>query len=141
MTSQASNPLAGMRDLFEEENRRKLHVQSELQAALSLCGYLTVDTPVLEPTDIFLRKSGGELASQMYSFTEPGGRQVSLRPEFTAQVIRLYLQQQDALPCPCDGSTRARCSATPPARPAASGSSRRWARSSSARAARPPRPR
>ena len=100
MTSQASNPLAGMRDLFEEENRRKLHVQSELQAALSLCGYLTVDTPVLEPTDIFLRKSGGELASQMYSFTEPGGRQVSLRPEFTAQVIRLYLQQEDTLPLP-----------------------------------------
>ena len=100
MAAQGKHPLIGMRDLFEEENRRKLRVQGDLQAALSLCGYRTVDTPVLEPTDIFLRKSGGELASQMYSFVEPGGRQVSLRPEFTSQVIRLFLQQDGELPLP-----------------------------------------
>ncbi len=100
MAAQGKHPLLGMRDLFEEENRRKLRVQNELQAALSLCGYRTVDTPVLEPTDIFLRKSGGELASQMYSFVEPGGHQVSLRPEFTSQVIRLFLQQNGSLPLP-----------------------------------------
>lgn len=100
MAAQANNPLMGMRDLFEEENRRKLRVQNELQAALSLCGYRTVDTPVLEPTDIFLRKSGGELASQMYSFVEPGGHQVSLRPEFTSQVIRLFLQQNGGVALP-----------------------------------------
>ena len=100
MAAQGKHPLMGMRDLFEEENRRKLRVQNELQAALSLCGYRTVDTPVLEPTDIFLRKSGGELASQMYSFVEPGGHQVSLRPEFTSQVIRLFLQQNGSLPLP-----------------------------------------
>ena len=100
MAPQANNPLMGMRDLFEEENRQKLRVQNELQAALSLCGYRTVDTPVLEPTDIFLRKSGGELASQMYSFVEPGGHQVSLRPEFTSQVIRLFLQQNGGVALP-----------------------------------------
>ena len=100
MASQGKHPLMGMRDLFEEENRHKLRVQNELQAALSLCGYRTIDTPVLEPTDIFLRKSGGELASQMYSFVEPGGHQVSLRPEFTSQVIRLFLQQEGANPLP-----------------------------------------
>ena len=100
MAAQGKHPLMGMRDLFEEENRRKLRVQGDLQAALSLCGYRTIDTPVLEPTDIFLRKSGGELASQMYSFVEPGGHQVSLRPEFTSQVIRLFLQQEGQLPLP-----------------------------------------
>lgn len=100
MAAQGKHPLMGMRDLFEEENRRKLRVQGDLRAALALCGYRTVDTPVLEPTDIFLRKSGGELASQMYSFVEPGGHQVSLRPEFTSQVIRLFLQQAGELPLP-----------------------------------------
>lgn len=100
MAAQSLHPLMGMRDLFEEENRRKLRVQDHLQASLSLYGYRTVDTPVLEPTDIFLRKSGGELASQMYSFVEPGGHQVSLRPEFTSQVIRLFLQQGDGHPLP-----------------------------------------
>ena len=92
--SQDAQRLPGMRDLFEEENRRSLRVQDGLQSFLALYGYRIVDTPVVEPTDIFLRKSGGELASQMYTFVEPGGHQVSLRPEFTSQVIRLFLQEE-----------------------------------------------
>ncbi len=94
MESQGAQRLPGMRDLFEEENRRSRRVRDGLQSFLSLYGYRTVDTPVVEPTDIFLRKSGGELASQMYTFVEPGGHQVSLRPEFTSQVIRLFLQEE-----------------------------------------------
>ena len=94
MESQGTQRLPGMRDLFEEEYRRSRRVQDGLQSFLALYGYRTVDTPVVEPTDIFLRKSGGELASQMYTFVEPGGHQVSLRPEFTSQVIRLFLQEE-----------------------------------------------
>ena len=94
MESQSAQRLPGMRDLFEGENRRSRRVRDGLQSFLSMYGYRTVDTPVVESTDIFLRKSGGELASQMYTFVEPGGHQVSLRPEFTAQVIRLFLQEE-----------------------------------------------
>ena len=94
MESKGAQRLPGMRDLFEEETRRSRRVQDRLQSFLALYGYRMVDTPVVEPTDIFLRKSGGELASQMYTFVEPGGHQVSLRPEFTSQVIRLFLQQE-----------------------------------------------
>ena len=63
-------------------------------------GYQTIDTPLLEPTDLFLRKSGGELASRMYTFTDPGGNRVSLRPEFTSSAIRYYLEREseDKLP-------------------------------------------
>ena len=100
MESQGAQRLPGMRDLFEEENRRSRRVRDGLQSFLSLYGYRTLDTPVLEPTDIFLRKSGGELASQMYTFVEPGGHQVSLRPEFTSQVIRLFLQEERSQPTP-----------------------------------------
>ena len=100
MESRGAGRLPGMRDLFEEENRGSLRVRDGLQSFLSLYGYRTVDTPVLEPTDIFLRKSGGELASQMYTFVEPGGHQVSLRPEFTSQVIRLFLQEEGSQPLP-----------------------------------------
>ena len=52
-------------------------------------GYEPVDTPLLEETELFIRKSGGDLSSRLYSFKEPGGYDVSLRPEFTAQVLRL----------------------------------------------------
>ena len=55
--SQDAQRLPGMRDLFEEENRRSRRVQDGLQSFLALYGYRIVDTPVVEPTDIFLRKS------------------------------------------------------------------------------------
>ena len=59
---------------------------------LARYGYRRVDTPLLEETELLLRKSGGELASKMYTFTDPGGHRVSLRPEFTSSVVRAYVQ-------------------------------------------------
>ena len=47
---------------------------------------------ILETTELFLRKSGGDLASQMYSFVDPGSNAVSLRPEFTSAIMRHYLE-------------------------------------------------
>ena len=52
-----------------------------------------METPLLEPTELFVRKSGGELTSRMYTFVDPGGRRVSLRPEFTSSVIRHFVQE------------------------------------------------
>lgn len=54
-------------------------------------GYRYLETPILESTELFLRKSGGELASRMYSFTDAGSNSVSLRPEFTSPIVRHYL--------------------------------------------------
>ena len=89
-----------MRDLFEEESLRLRGVQEGLREGLSLHGFRVVDTPALEPTDIFLRKSGGELASRLYTLTEPGGHRVSLRPEFTSAIIRLFIEQAGHEPVP-----------------------------------------
>ena len=58
----------------------------------ALRGYRLVDTPLLEETELFLRKSGGTLSSRLYGFVEPGGYEVSLRPEFTAPVLRYALE-------------------------------------------------
>ena len=54
-------------------------------------GYTPISTPMLESTDLYLKKSGGELAARMYSFTDPGGRRVSLRPEFTSSVVQAFV--------------------------------------------------
>ena len=64
-----------------------------LAAHLRARCYEPVDTPLLEPTELFVRKSGGELTSRMYTFVDPGGRRVSLRPEFTSSVIRHFVQE------------------------------------------------
>ena len=84
--------LQGMHDLSEDSWRRKLELQDRLRQLLGSHGYRMLETPVLEPTELFLRKSGGELASQLYSFTDAGSNSVSLRPEFTSPIMRHYLE-------------------------------------------------
>ncbi len=69
-----------------------------LERFLQRRGYQPVTTPMIEPTDLFLKKSGGELAARMYSFTDPSGRRVSLRPEFTSSVVQAFVD--GALPGP-----------------------------------------
>tara|TARA_B100000315_G_scaffold196929_1_gene188222 strand:+ start:1621 stop:2967 length:1347 start_codon:yes stop_codon:yes gene_type:complete len=63
-------------------------------------GYGCLETPILEATELFLRKSGGELASRIYSFTDAGGAQVSLRPEFTSSILRHYLENAGEIELP-----------------------------------------
>ena len=63
-------------------------------------GYRYLETPILEPTELFLRKAGGELASRMYSFTDTGNSSVSLRPEFTSPIMRHYLEHAEEIGLP-----------------------------------------
>ena len=84
--------LAGMRDWSGDAGRRRRAVQGRLAGFIGQYGYEMLEAPALEATELFLRKSGGSLASRMYSFTDPGANAVSLRPEFTASVMRHYLE-------------------------------------------------
>ena len=84
--------MRGMADISGESYRIRDSLRRRLTALLNRHGYQPLDTPLLEPTELFLRKSGGELASQLFSFSDPAGRTVSLRPEFTAPAIRHYLE-------------------------------------------------
>jgi histidyl-tRNA synthetase len=81
-----------MHDLSQEPWRRKQDLQDRLVELIGSYGYRYLDTPILEPTELFLRKAGGELASRMYSFTDAGSNSVSLRPEFTSPIMRHYLE-------------------------------------------------
>lgn len=86
------NRLTGTKDFRPSEWRRLSIIQARLETFFDRRGYEVISTPLLEATDLFMRKSGGELAAQMYSFTDPSGRNVSLRPEFTASIVRGYLE-------------------------------------------------
>ena len=92
--------LQGMNDLPEDAWRQKLGLQERSFELLSGYGYRQLETPVLEPTELFLRKSGGELASQLYSFTDAGSNSVSLRPEFTSPIMRHYLENAAGISLP-----------------------------------------
>ena len=51
-------------------------------------GYINLDTPVIESADLFFRKSLGSTSGNTYTFIDPLNQQVSLRPDFTASVMR-----------------------------------------------------
>jgi len=74
-------------------------VQQRFLDLFRLYGYEPIDTPVLESTDLFLRKSGEEIAARMYSFTH-WNRNICLRPEFTASVIRAFVNELQDRPLP-----------------------------------------
>ena len=101
--SESASPIArlrGMSDLTGPPLRDRDALQRRLAALMDSHGYQPLDTPLMEPTELFLRKSGGELASQLFSFTDPAGQAVSLRPEFTAPAIRHYLEDPSGIELP-----------------------------------------
>jgi histidyl-tRNA synthetase len=57
--------------------------------------YGSIETPVFEDTALFVRgvgESSDVVRKEMYSFTDRGGREITLRPEFTAGVLRSVLE-------------------------------------------------
>ncbi len=84
--------LRHMRDLGPDEAEASRAIAASLAGALAKGGFQRLDTPVLERTDMFIRKSGGEIAGSLYAFSDPGGVSVSLRPEFTPSVIRWFIE-------------------------------------------------
>ncbi len=87
--------LPGMRDFDAGARQLKQEVEHRLGDFIGRFGYSALEVPVLESTELFLRKSGGDLASQMYSFVDPGSNAVSLRPEFTSAIMRHYLEMNE----------------------------------------------
>jgi histidyl-tRNA synthetase len=91
MSSGGFLPLQGMSDIAPPEVGLWQRVESEARRVLPLYGFEEIRTPVLERTSVFTRAIGegtDVVQKEMYTFEDRGGRQVSLRPEGTAGVIR-----------------------------------------------------
>ena len=88
-----------MRDVFGAEYAHCRQLQGKLEEHLRLHAYAAIDPPVLENTELYLRKSGEDTAARLYEF-DFKSRRVALRPELTASVLRAYVEalQGEALP-------------------------------------------
>jgi histidyl-tRNA synthetase len=72
-----------------------LAVRDGLLAPAQLAGYAYVETPVFEDTELFARGVGAStdvVTKEMFTFTDRGGRSLTLRPEGTAGVVRAALE-------------------------------------------------
>ena len=86
------DPLRGMRDLIAPESEELYYLKKKFSEVATKYGYELIILPTLELFDLFSIKSGPEIKKSMYVFNDKGGRQVCLRPEFTAGVARAYLR-------------------------------------------------
>src|SRR5437870_2257169 len=90
----ALQPARGTQDLLPEMARRHRRVGDTARALAELYGFAEIATPVFEFTEVFARPIGEHtdiVAKEMYTFTDRGGEEVTLRPENTAGVVRAVL--------------------------------------------------
>jgi histidyl-tRNA synthetase len=87
-------PVRGTQDLLPEAARCHRQVSETARGAAGLYGFVEMATPVFEFTEVFARPIGEHtdiVAKEMYTFTDRGGEEVTLRPENTAGVVRAVL--------------------------------------------------
>lgn len=92
--------LPGFRDFYPEDFSRRQHIFRGWRTAATSFGFQEYDAPVLEPLELYTTKSGDEIEGQLFSFTDKGGREVSLRPEMTPTVCRMVGANANALKRP-----------------------------------------
>ena len=79
-----------MRELTPARKRVEDYIIKRLRDAGFAYGFEEYETPVLEPLELFLAKSGNDLAvRQSYNFTDKGGRKLIMRPELTPSLARM----------------------------------------------------
>ena len=87
----------GTHDITPSEMKNWRRVEKAARDICDLYHYGEIRTPIFEHTELFLRGIGETtdvVQKEMYTFTDRGGRSVTLRPENTAAVVRSYLEQK-----------------------------------------------
>ncbi len=82
----------GTNDFLPPLDARLRQLEARLHAGFETFGYQGIQTPILKPLELFLRKSGDEIVARMYTFSH-WNRRLCLRPELTASVMRTYVNE------------------------------------------------
>jgi histidyl-tRNA synthetase len=94
-------PYKGTRDFYPRERFIQNHIFRTWQKVVESYGYLRYNASLLEETDLYRAKSGDEIVGeQTYSFTDRGGRDVTIRPEMTPTVARMVAAKRRELSFP-----------------------------------------
>ena len=83
----------GTRDFLPAEMKKRREMERIMREVAIKWGYEEVQTPTFEHAELFTLKSGEEILKEMYEFVDKGGRHLALRPELTAPVIRMFVNE------------------------------------------------
>jgi histidyl-tRNA synthetase len=90
----------GTRDFLPDEMEARRSVEARLREVGRKWGYREVCTPEFEDLELFTMRSGEGIIEEMYVFEDKGGRKLALRPEITAAVVRMYINEAKVAPKP-----------------------------------------
>jgi histidyl-tRNA synthetase len=91
----------GVRDFYPEDYNTLEYIFNTWKHVLHTYGYEQYDASPLEYAEIYKQKSGEEIVNeQTYTFTDKGGREISLRPEMTPTVARMVARKHRELSYP-----------------------------------------
>ncbi|WP_168464439.1 histidine--tRNA ligase [Wolbachia endosymbiont of Ctenocephalides felis wCfeT] len=94
MTNQT---VRGTKDLLFDEWYKFKYVQQVASKISNLYGFAPVETPIFEYTEVFTKTLGDGsdiITKEMYTFDDKGGKSITLRPEFTAAIVRMLVEKK-----------------------------------------------
>jgi histidyl-tRNA synthetase len=86
--------LPGFRDFYPYEYAWRNYIFAGWRDCARAYGFVEYDGPTLEATDLYRKKSGDELKTQLFRFFDPGERDICLRPEMTPTLARLVAARE-----------------------------------------------
>jgi histidyl-tRNA synthetase len=81
--------LPGFRDFLPDDCAARNYIFAHWREVARRYGFVEWDGPVLEPTELYKKKSGPEIVDQLFNFTDKGEREVAMRPELTPTLARV----------------------------------------------------
>lgn len=90
----------GTKDLLGDELYKFQYIQHLAQTIASRYGFIPVDTPIIEFTEVFtkLGNTSDIVTKEMYNFKDKAGEDITLRPEFTSAIVRLLISKNLTIP-------------------------------------------
>lgn len=87
----------GTKDILPDQVSSWRYIEEKILEICRAYGFQEIRTPMFEHTELFLRGIGDTtdvVEKEMYTFTDRGGRSITLRPENTASAVRAYLENK-----------------------------------------------
>ena len=101
----------GTKDITPDEVYKWQYVESIAREVFETFGFREIRTPIFEHTELFVKSTGETtdiVQKEMYTFTDKGGRSLTLRPEGTPPIVRSYLENNlsvDMPVCTCSNTS------------------------------------
>ena len=93
--AEINRAVKGTNDVLPDSSAKYTYIESKMLETASLYGFREIRVPTFEHTEVFVKNVGDTtdiVQKEMYTFTDKGGRSITLRPELTAGTVRSVIE-------------------------------------------------